>query len=239
MMLNLHSEPTLPYVCRRIRGWKKCSTVFPYYKNILSYFQRKWKRRSNLILGQAGKQMMLAVPAGIVGQSQQDGLLMIRAPVLTRNVDPLKGSVSRDFRLIFFSWFKPTWAPDKQSKVFLNLISIRYLTTKLEKFDSAVCMAPRSQILGLVRPLFMLQIFSFMTDVFTPKSISPDFPLKATRDQQNFWMHTTIVWLRGGIHKAEFFEKYGSLPSSVWCTQQSLTPRRDEHCTDPAETTPF
>ena len=102
MMLNLHSEPTLPYVCRRIRGWKKCSTVFPNYKNILSYFQRKWKRRSNLILGQAGKQMMLAVPAGIVGQSQQDGLLMIRAPVLTRNVDPLKGSVSRDFRLIFF-----------------------------------------------------------------------------------------------------------------------------------------
>ena len=46
--------------------------------------------------------MMLAVPAGIVGQSQQDGLLMIRAPVLTRNVDPLKRSVSRDFRLIYF-----------------------------------------------------------------------------------------------------------------------------------------
>ena len=163
----------------------------------------------------------------------------------------LKGVCHEIFDLYFFSWFKPIWAPDKQSKVFLNLISIRYLTTKLEKFDSAVCMAPRSQILGLVRPLFILQIFSFMTDVFTPKRISPDFPLKATRDQQNFWMNTTIVWLRGGIHKAEFFEKYGSLASSVWCTQQSLTPWRDEHCrawlcrgmhtpeSDPAETTPF
>ena len=32
----------------------------------------------------------------------------------------LKGSVSREFRPLFFSWFEPIWAPDKQPKVFLK-----------------------------------------------------------------------------------------------------------------------
>ena len=36
----------------------------------------------------------------------------------------LKGSVSRDFRPLFCSWFEPIWAHDKQSKVFLNSVSI-------------------------------------------------------------------------------------------------------------------
>ena len=35
-----------------------------------------------------------------------------------------KGSVSRDFRPLFFSWFKPIWAPDKQPKVFSESVSI-------------------------------------------------------------------------------------------------------------------
>ena len=30
------------------------------------------------------------------------------------SVCSFKGSVSRDFLLPFFSWFKPIWAPDKQ-----------------------------------------------------------------------------------------------------------------------------
>ena len=34
-----------------------------------------------------------------------------------------KGSVLRDLLSLFFSWFKPTWAPDKQSKVFSNYLS--------------------------------------------------------------------------------------------------------------------
>ena len=74
-----------------------------------------------------------------------------------------KGSVSRDLRPPFFSWFDPIWAPDKQAKVFSNSLSIspRYSITKWDKKI-------------LINQYFILQIFSFMTDVFTPERISPD-----------------------------------------------------------------
>ena len=51
------------------------------------------------------------------------------------------------FYLYFFPWLEAILAPDKQGKVFLNLVSIspRYSITKLEKFDLAVCMTPQSQ----------------------------------------------------------------------------------------------
>ena len=40
----------------------------------------------------------------------------------------LKGSVSWDFLSPFFSWFEQIWAPDKQGKVFCNLVSISFCT---------------------------------------------------------------------------------------------------------------
>ena len=46
----------------------------------------------------------------------------------------LKGSLSGDFRPLFFSWFETIWAPDKQPKVFLNFVSISPI--------SAVCITP-------------------------------------------------------------------------------------------------
>ena len=50
----------------------------------------------------------------------------------------LKGQRHEIFDLYFFSWIEPIWAPDKQAKmVFLkNLFPWRYLSLKLEKFDS-------------------------------------------------------------------------------------------------------
>ena len=63
----------------------------------------------------------------------------------------LKGVCHEIFYLQFFSWFEPIWAPDKQAKVFSNSVSIspRYLITKFEKIDSAVCSTPRSQNFSL------------------------------------------------------------------------------------------
>ena len=80
----------------------------------------------------------------------------------------VKGSVSWDFKPPIFSWFEPIWVSDKQAKVFLNLVSIlpRYLITKFEKFDSAVCMRHTAvKILDLANKqiqICFLQIFSFM-----------------------------------------------------------------------------
>ena len=68
----------------------------------------------------------------------------------------LNGSVSRDFRPQYCSWFKPIWAPDRQA-VFSNSASIspRYSITKLSphlhgvqhtaETISTVCITPRSQ----------------------------------------------------------------------------------------------
>ena len=50
-----------------------------------------------------------------------------------RILKKLKGSVSPDYPPLFFLWSEPTWAPDKQAKVFSNLVSIspRFSITKL------------------------------------------------------------------------------------------------------------
>ena len=60
----------------------------------------------------------------------------------------LKGVSHKSFDLYFFPWFEPIWAPDKQGKVFLNLVSIwlRYSITKFGKFDSALCITPRCAV---------------------------------------------------------------------------------------------
>ena len=70
-------------------------------------------------------------------------------------------------------------------------------------------------ILGLVKPLFIIKIFSFMIDMFTPKRGLLIFPLEASRDQRNF-----RFWLWGVHHTVD-------LDSSVWCILQ--TPRYDAH----------
>ena len=123
-----------------------------------------------------------------------------------------KGSVSRDFWPLFFPWFKPIWAPDKQAKVFSNLVSISpwYSITKFEKFNCAVCTTLRSQNFRLSKSKSFLQIFSFMIDVFTPKGFFLIVPLKEPETHKDFdfgfaecslilrWEAHHGVWLRGG-----------------------------------------
>ena len=52
-------------------------------------------------------------------------------------IPTLLHNVSRDFQPLFFPWFEPIWAPDKQGKLFSNSASIsqRYSITKFEKID--------------------------------------------------------------------------------------------------------
>ena len=59
----------------------------------------------------------------------------------------LKGVCHKIFDLQFFLWFKPIWAPNKQAKIFSNLVSIllRYSNFLKKESDSAVCFTPRSQ----------------------------------------------------------------------------------------------
>ena len=110
-----------------------------------------------------------------------------------------KGSVSRDLRPPFFSWFNPIWAPDKQAKVFSNSLSIspRYSITKWDKKKF------------IINQYFILQIFSFMTDVFTPERISPDCLFKINHRQvKNLilcprWDSHHRVHLRDMLHTAE------------------------------------
>ena len=88
-----------------------------------------------------------------------------------------------------FSCFEHIWTLDKQAKVFSNLVSIspRYLITKFEKFDSPVCMTHRSQNFRLSKlKKISFILFSFTTDVFTPKFFLLMVPFKATRDSQRY-----------------------------------------------------
>ena len=73
---------------------------------------------------------------------------------------------------------EPIWAPDKQAKVFSNSVSIsqRYSITKFEKFDSPFAAHHGVKILGLDNQKFVLEIFSYMIEMFTPKKISPYCP---------------------------------------------------------------
>ena len=81
-----------------------------------------------------------------------------------------KGSVSWDFRPPFFSWFNPIWALDKQAKVFSNFDFAKIFKYKV---ISTLRAAHRwDQNIFLINQRFILQIFSFMMDVFNPKRIS-------------------------------------------------------------------
>ena len=104
---------------------------------------------------------------------------------------------------------------NRLKKNFLNSVSIsqRYSITKFETFDSGVCMTQRVKNFRLGKSKTILQIFSFMTDVFTLKEFLLIVPLKATRNSQRFWF-----WLIG----VQF-------DSAVWCTPQSLTQQWDAH----------
>ena len=81
-------------------------------------------------------------------------------------------------------------------------------------------MSPRSQILGLVIPLFIAKIVSLVIDVFTPKWVSPDCHFKSNQRPAKFsilplWC---AVWHHCfGMHTAE-------LDSVVWCTVHSAHP---------------
>ena len=68
----------------------------------------------------------------------------------------LKGVCHEIVYLYFFQLFKHIWAPDKQGKVFSNSFSIstKDSVTTNEKFDSAMCMTPRSQNFKLSKTAF-------------------------------------------------------------------------------------
>ena len=91
------------------------------------------------------------------------------------------------------------------------------------------------KILGLANKNNVLQIFSFMIDVFPPKMIFPDCPFKCNQRLTKILILTPwryahrglknlffITWLRAVMHTAE-------LDFIMWCTLQSLTPRWDAH----------
>ena len=63
---------------------------------------------------------------------------------------------------------------------------------------------------------FILQIFSFMIDVFTPKSIFPGCPFKSNQRQAKI----SIL-----LYSVQFV-------STAWCTLGRLSPRSDTHLRD-------
>ena len=72
--------------------------------------------------------------------------------------------------------------------------------------------------------------FRHTVDVFTPKRISPDCPLKSNQRQTkiSIWSPRCTVWLLGVLgmmHSAE-------IDSTEWCTQQIFTFRCDAHRRD-------
>ena len=128
--------------------------------------------------------------------------------------------------------------PDNQAKVFSKYvwISPRYLITKFEKFDYVVCMTPQSQNFRLANQKNVLLMVSFMIDMFTPKKISPDCPLKSNQKLTKISILTLQcdahrgAWLHSGKHTVE-------LDSAVGCTLRSflrnfdyLTQRSDAPC---------
>ena len=73
-------------------------------------------------------------------------------------------------------------------------------------------------ILGLANQKNVLQIFSFMINVFPPKRISPDGPFKRNQRFKKISLLTLRcgVWLRRVMHTVE-------LDLAVGCTPQSQT----------------
>ena len=97
-----------------------------------------------------------------------------------------------------------------------------------------------AEIFFLINQHFILQIFSFMIDVFTPKRISSDCPFKSNQRLTDISILTPRcdahqgAWLRCGKHNAElesamgctpgsFLRKFWSFDSAVWCAPLSQT----------------
>ena len=119
---------------------------------------------------------------------------------------------------------------------------------------------PRSQKLDfVVNQLFILQIFSFMIDVFTHESICPECPFKSNQRKREIFdfdsavcsavwhidsavhgMHTTESnlahrgdWLSGVMDTAEIDLAVGCTPQSFSSSKlEYLTPLWDAHCRD-------
>ena len=83
------------------------------------------------------------------------------------------------------------------------------------KVVSAVRSTPQSLTIFLTKSTYF-KIFSFMTDVFTPERISPEYPFKSNQRQAKIYIFT--LWCAAII-------------SAVWCTPHRLTPRWDAQCT--------
>ena len=113
------------------------------------------------------------------------------------------------------------WAPDKQAAVFSKYFSIprRHSITKMSPWCAAQC---RVRHFFLINQHFILQIFSFMIDVFTPKRISPDCPFKSNQSQTKILILRCTVCLCGVMHTAE-------IDSMVGCTQRRLSPWSDAY----------
>ena len=98
-----------------------------------------------------------------------------------QSIHSVKGSVSRDFRPLFFYDSNPSGPLINRPKYFRIRFSVsispRYSITKFKKFDFAVCI----KILVLADRKIFLQIFSFMIGVFTPKRIAPDCTFKSSQ----------------------------------------------------------
>ena len=136
---------------------------------------------------------------------------------LARSIN-LKGVCHEIFDIQFLSWFEPIWAPDEQAKVCSNSVSIspRYLITKFEKFDFAVCMTLWSQNFRLSKSKkFSSNIFFHDRSVHLKKD-SHHCPFKSNQRPAKFSILTPLcaVWLCCMKHTA-------------W--PSSLTPRRDAH----------
>ena len=169
----------------------------------------------------------------------------------------LKESVSRNFLPPFFSWFELIQAPDKQAKVFSNLLAIspRYSirSQKSKNWTLWWSWHRRVKILGLANKKMCLQFFAFMIDVFISKRISPDCPFKSNQKLTKILILTPrcAVWLfRGGKHTESLTLRWDShsrafgeilitwlhsvmhtteLYSAVGYTPRSLTWRWDTH----------
>ena len=112
----------------------------------------------------------------------------------------------------FLSWFETIWAPDKQAKVFFQ---IRFwyrqdIWSQSSKNSTPHCAWHQGvKILDLANNFFLLQIFFFMTDVFTPKGFLLIVPIKATRDSQRFLFWLCIVQFDSAVHhtaESDYFE---------------------------------
>ena len=127
----------------------------------------------------------------------------------------------------------------------LKYFRIRFLFCRDTRSQSLKISTPQCawhrgvKILGLVNPLFILQIFSFMIDVFTPQIYFSwlfllKLPFTINSDSgvcsltlrcdahRSVFKDILFSWLSGVMHNPES-------DSVVWYTPRSLTPRYDAH----------